>query len=94
MRVALPAAVLLLGIVCGPAFADGDDSSAMQQLQDATSGSQPTGQTFDGCNGPCAPSDAYPQGDVNVPEPSPPEPVDTDNTNSNGDADTSGDDQN
>ncbi len=85
MRILLP--VLLLGIAlsCAPAFAEDNDSSAMQQLQDATSGTQPTGQTFDGCNGPCAPSDAYPQGDVNVPDPGPSAPVDTNNDSSQDD---------
>jgi len=86
MRVVLPAVATLLGMTfaCGAAFAD-DDSGAMGQLQNATSGNQTLQQTYgDQSHDESCPS-ACPTGNANVPEPPPPTPVDTDKSNSNND---------
>lgn len=97
MRTVLPGAVILLGIAFagGAAFAGDDDSGAMGQLQNATSGNQTLQQTYgdQGHDESCP--DACPSGNANVPEPPPPTPVDTDKSNSNNDNnDTSNDDGN
>jgi len=93
MRIVLPAVALLFGmtIAGGATFAD-DDSGAMGQLQNATSGNQTLQQTYgDQGHDESCPS-ACPTGNANVPEPPPPTPVDTDKSNSNNDNnDTSSD---
>jgi hypothetical protein len=79
MRNVLP--VLLFGIVlsCGPAFADGDGTGAMGQLQGATSGNQTLQQTYgdQGHDEKCP--DACPTGSGDVPDVPPPTPVDSGN---------------
>lgn len=70
-----------------PSISRAEDESAWEQLQDATSGAQSTGVTFDG--GP-TPTDAYPYGgDLDIPEPQG-FPVDTSTETTGGyDVDTS-----
>ena len=85
MRIVLSAAVFLLGMTfCGTAaFADGDDTGAMGQLQNATSGNQTLQQTYgdQGHDESCP--DACPTGNANVPDVPPPTPVDTGNSSDN-----------
>jgi len=91
MRIVIP--VLLFGIAlsCGPAFAgDDDDTSAIQQLQNATSGDQTLSQTYgDDGHGESCP-DACPTGNTDVPEPPAPTPVDTGNGSDNSGSDSGG----
>ena len=89
MRTVFSGAVILLGIAFagGAAFAGDDDSGAMGQLQDATSGNQTLQQTYgDQGHDESCPS-ACPSGNATVPEPPPPTPV----TGGNNNSDTSGD---
>lgn len=78
MRIVLSGAALVLGIAlsCGAAFADDDNTSAIQQLQNATSGDQTLSQTYgDNGHGESCP-DACPTGNTDVPDASPPAPAD------------------
>jgi hypothetical protein len=77
MRIIIPALLFGIALSCGPAFASDDDTSATDQLGQATDGQQTTGTTFDGCPGVCSGMDVPVDGDTNVPEPPPPTPVDS-----------------
>jgi len=46
MRIAIPVLVFGIALSCGPAFADGDGTGAMGQLDNATSGNQTLQQTY------------------------------------------------
>ncbi|MGQ0741472.1 MAG: hypothetical protein ACT4OG_04150 [Alphaproteobacteria bacterium] len=58
LPVLLGAAAITAITMAGTAWAQ-DSGGAMDQLEDATSGTQSTGETFDGGN---TPTDAYPSG--------------------------------
>ncbi len=76
MRFVIPALLLGLAFSCGSAIADDNDTSAIQQLQNATSGDQTLSQTYgDEGHGESCP-EACPTGNIDVPEPPPPTPVD------------------
>jgi hypothetical protein len=81
MRIAIPVLVFGIALSCGPAFADGDGTGAMGQLDNATSGNQTLQQTYgdQGHDEKCP--EACPSGNANVPEPPPPTPVDNGNGN-------------
>lgn len=80
--------VVLAALSLVPSMSRAEDESAWEQLQDATSGYQSTGETFDGSAYPL-PSDAYPYGNVYVPEVES-SPVDTSTGTTGGyDVDTS-----
>ncbi len=87
MRIVLSAAVLLLGMTfCGgAAFAADDNTGAMGQLQNATSGNQTLEQTYgdQGHDESCP--DACPTGNANVPDVPPPTPVDNSDDSSSSD---------
>lgn len=67
MTARLSVVVVLAGLSLVPSMSRAQDESAWEQLLDATSGTQATGETFDGSVHPL-PSDAYPYGNVYVPE--------------------------
>ena len=59
----LGVSILVLGMVLAPACFAADENKALDQLKNATTGSQSTGVTFDGGKGP---TDAYPKGNVST----------------------------
>ena len=67
MNERLVGCVVLIALSVGPSISGAQDKSAWEQLQDATSGAQSTGETFDTSVHPL-PSDAYPYGSVSIPE--------------------------
>jgi hypothetical protein len=56
--------VAALSLSCANTAAQAKENKALQQLQNATTGNQSTGVTFDGGK---TPTDAYPKGNTNVP---------------------------
>ena len=77
MRILFPV-LFGLALCAGSATAQSDDSGAMGQLENATSGHQTLNQTYgDTDRDPGCPDSCPDGGDTNVPDANPPQPVDS-----------------